>query len=209
MLNRLIDSTDAAILEHLQTNAKLTNVALASKVHLSPSPCLARVRALERDRIISRYVTVLDARSVGLGVSVYPAEFRQQVRDVVAAGRRVREVAIDLGISKQTVYSWRRQERVDQGIAAGLTSAERAELAAARRRIRELEAELAIHRKATELLKGTTSPKEIRGRRGDRRAWPAGATRLPRAQRLRVRLLRSTFARTLGPRSATSGSPTT
>jgi transposase len=71
----------------------------------------------------------------------------------------VRHVAGDLGISDQTVYSWRRQERIDQGIEPGLTSAERAELGAARRRIRELEVELAIHRKATELLKGTTSPK--------------------------------------------------
>ena len=79
--------------------------------------------------------------------------------NLVAAGRRVRDVAVDLGISDQTVYSWQRQERMDQGIEPGLTSAERAELAAARRRIRELEAELAIHRKAAELLKGTTSPK--------------------------------------------------
>ena len=71
----------------------------------------------------------------------------------------MRDVALDLGISEQTVYTWRRQERVDQGIEPGLTSAEQAELAAARRRIRELEAELAIHRKAAELLKGTTSPK--------------------------------------------------
>jgi transposase len=71
----------------------------------------------------------------------------------------VRDVALDLGISEQTVYTWRRQERVDRGIEPGLTSAEQAELAAAQRRIRELEAELAIHRKAAELLKGTTSPK--------------------------------------------------
>jgi hypothetical protein len=42
---------------------------------------------------------------------------------------------------------------------SGLSSGERAELVAARRRIRELEAELAIHRRAAELLKGTTSPK--------------------------------------------------
>jgi transposase len=71
----------------------------------------------------------------------------------------VGDIARDLGISDQTVYSWRRQERIDQGLEAGLTSGERAELVAARRRIRELEAELAIHRKAAELLKGTTSPK--------------------------------------------------
>lgn len=94
-----------------------------------------------------------------MGRRGYPAEFRQRVLDLITAGRRVRDVAVDLGISEQTVYGWRRQERVDQGIEPGLASGERAELAAARRRIRELEAELAIHRKAAELLKGTTSPK--------------------------------------------------
>ena len=89
----------------------------------------------------------------------YPAEFRQRVLDLVAAGRRVRDVAVDLGISDQTAYGWRRQERMDQGIEPGLTSAERAELAAARRRIRELETEIVVHRKEAELLKGSTSPK--------------------------------------------------
>jgi len=94
-----------------------------------------------------------------MGRRGYPAEFRRRVLDLIDAGRGVREVALDLDISEQTVYGWRRQERIDQGIEPGLTSAERAELAAARGRIRELEAELAIHRKAAELLKGTTSPK--------------------------------------------------
>jgi len=94
-----------------------------------------------------------------MGRSGYPAEFRRRVLDLLAAGRRVGDVAHDLGISDQAVYNWRRQERTDRGLEAGLTSGERAELQAARRRIRELEAELAIHRKAAELLKGTTSPK--------------------------------------------------
>lgn len=57
------------------------------------------------------------------------------------------------------MYAWRRQRRVDQGVEPGLSSTERAELTAARHRIRELETELAIHRMAAELLKGTTSPK--------------------------------------------------
>ena len=94
-----------------------------------------------------------------MGRRGYPPEFRQKVLDLVAGGRPVQDVARDLGISDQTVYSWRRQERIDQGLEAGLASGERAELLAARRRIRELEAELAIHRKTAELLKGTTSPK--------------------------------------------------
>lgn len=94
-----------------------------------------------------------------MGRRGYPAEFRRRALDLVAGGRRVSDIAHDLGISDQTVYDWRRQERIDRGIEAGLTSAERAELMAARRRIRELEQELAIHRKAAELLKGTTGPK--------------------------------------------------
>ena len=94
-----------------------------------------------------------------IGRRGYLPEFRQRVLDLVAAGRRVGDVARDLGISDQTVYDWRRQARIDHGLEAGLTSAERAELGAARRRIRELESEFAIHRRAAELLKETTSPK--------------------------------------------------
>jgi transposase-like protein len=102
---------------------------------------------------------LLSQKEDSMGRQGYPAEFRQRVLDLIAAGRRVRDIALDLGISEQTVYSWRRQERFDQGVEVGLTSAERAELLAARRRIRELEAELAVHRHAAALLKGTTSPK--------------------------------------------------
>src|SRR5205814_3748696 len=95
----------------------------------------------------------------GMGRRGYAAEFRKRVLDLIASGRRVADVARDLGISDQTVYAWRHQDHIDRGIELGLTSVERAELIAARRRIRELESELAIHRAAAELLKGTTSPK--------------------------------------------------
>jgi transposase-like protein len=95
-----------------------------------------------------------------MGRRGYPPEFRQRVLDLVAAGRGVEDVARDLGISDQTIYSWRPQDRVDHGLEAGLTSVERGELLSARRRIHELETELAIHRRAAELLKGTTSPKK-------------------------------------------------
>jgi transposase len=90
----------------------------------------------------------------------YPPEFRRRVLELVASGRKVRDVAKDLGISEQSIYVWRRQERIDRGQELGLTSEERAELAAARRRIRELETELAIHRRSTELLKDSTDPKD-------------------------------------------------
>jgi transposase-like protein len=59
------------------------------------------------------------------------------VVDLLAAGRKVADVARDLGISEQAIYGWR-QERIDRGLELGLSTAEKAELAAAKRRIREL-----------------------------------------------------------------------
>ena len=89
----------------------------------------------------------------------YPPEFRQRVVDLVEGGRKVSEIAAELEVSEQTIYSWRRQARIDAGVEPGISTSEQAELAAARRRIRELETELAIHRRATELLKEKTDPK--------------------------------------------------
>jgi transposase len=94
-----------------------------------------------------------------MGRRGYPAEFRRRVLDLVEAGRRVADVAVDLGVTEQTVYNWWRQDRIDRGLEAGLSTGERSELAAARKRIRELEAELAVHRRATELLKEGADPK--------------------------------------------------
>jgi len=81
------------------------------------------------------------------------------VVDLLETGRKVADVARDLGVSEQAIYGWRRQERIDRGLDAGLSTVEKAELAAARRRIRELEAELAVHRRASELLQETSHPK--------------------------------------------------
>lgn len=94
-----------------------------------------------------------------MGRRGYPPEFRRRVVDLVGAGRKVVDVARDLGVSEQTIYTWRRQERIDRGLVPGLTSVERDELAAAKRRIRELEAELEIHRRATALLAERSDPK--------------------------------------------------
>lgn len=90
----------------------------------------------------------------------YPAEFRQRVVDLVEAGDPVSQVAAELGISDQSVYTWRRRARVDAGTEAGLATAEKADLVALRNRVRELETELAIHRRATELLRGDVDPKD-------------------------------------------------
>jgi transposase-like protein len=80
------------------------------------------------------------------------------VIDLLATGRRVADVARDLGISEPAIYGWRRQERIDRGLEPGLSTRKQAELAAAQRRIRELEAEVAVHRRAAELLKETSAP---------------------------------------------------
>ena len=98
-------------------------------------------------------------RRAGPGRRGYPAEFRRRALDLLAAGKKVADLARDLDVSEQAIYGWRRQERIDQGIEAGLSTLERAELAAAKRRIRELETELAVHRRAAELLKERSDPK--------------------------------------------------
>ncbi|SCU83790.1 Bkd operon transcriptional regulator [Cupriavidus necator] len=66
-----LDQLDLKILAELQRDASLTNVELAARVNLSPSPCLARVRLLEQAGLISKRVTLLDARKLGLNVNVF------------------------------------------------------------------------------------------------------------------------------------------
>jgi Lrp/AsnC family transcriptional regulator, leucine-responsive regulatory protein len=61
-----LDATDLRILAQLQEDGSLTNVELARRVHLSPSPCLARVKALEAAGVIERYVALASAKLLGL-----------------------------------------------------------------------------------------------------------------------------------------------
>jgi transposase len=94
-----------------------------------------------------------------MGRRGYPPEFRRKVVDLVEAGRSVADVARDLGISDQSIYTWRRQDRIDRGLVPGLTSGEKAELATAKRRIAELETELHAMRRAIELVREVVPPK--------------------------------------------------
>ncbi len=66
-----LDAVDLRILRELQANAGLSNVELARRVHLSPSPCLARVKALEASGLIRQYVALLDAQQLGLHLNVF------------------------------------------------------------------------------------------------------------------------------------------
>ncbi len=66
-----MDRTDYRILHYLQNNARITNTELADAVGLSPSPCLRRVKALEKKGVIKRYAGIVDAKAVGLPISVF------------------------------------------------------------------------------------------------------------------------------------------
>jgi transposase len=89
----------------------------------------------------------------------YPVGFRRKVLDLIEAGRPVAEIAAQLGVSDQTIYNWRNQDQIDRGLRAGVSTSESVELAAARKRIRELETELAVTKRANELLKARSDPK--------------------------------------------------
>jgi Lrp/AsnC family leucine-responsive transcriptional regulator len=71
MTEMTLDRIDIKILNELQQDASLTNVELASRVNLSPSPCLARVRTLEKLGVIDRRIAVLDPAVLGLGVTAF------------------------------------------------------------------------------------------------------------------------------------------
>jgi DNA-binding Lrp family transcriptional regulator len=66
-----LDAIDLRILDELQRDGALSNVELARRVHLSPSPCLARVKALEAGGVIDRYVALANAKALGLGLNVF------------------------------------------------------------------------------------------------------------------------------------------
>lgn len=66
-----LDAIDIRILNELQQDASLTNVELAGRVGLSPSPCLARVRAMEQSGIIMSRVALLNPQMLGANLSVF------------------------------------------------------------------------------------------------------------------------------------------
>lgn len=88
-----LDAIDRAILGELQREGRLSNLELAQRVHLSPSACLRRVKALEDNGTIAQYVALVNPRAVGkhgvsftiinlesVGVTQIEA-FEQAVRD--------------------------------------------------------------------------------------------------------------------------------
>jgi Lrp/AsnC family leucine-responsive transcriptional regulator len=66
-----LDAIDGRIIAALQADGRLTNVDLAERVGLSPSPCLRRTKRLEREGYIDAYRAVLQRNQVGLGLTVF------------------------------------------------------------------------------------------------------------------------------------------
>jgi transposase-like protein len=89
----------------------------------------------------------------------YPPEFRRRALELVANGRTVRDVAASLGLAESCLYRWKSQDLIDRGLKPGVTTSESAELADARRRIRELEDEVKILRKAATTVDEVMRPK--------------------------------------------------
>jgi transposase len=102
----------------------------------------------------------------------YDPEFRRRVVELVRADRPVRVVAAELGLAEATVYRWKAQDLIDRGVKPGTLTSEQGELAIAKRRIKELETELALVKQAAKLLRRgcAQKPRSLL-------SWPGRASR--------------------------------
>jgi len=94
----------------------------------------------------------------------FPAEFRLRAVALVRAGKTITRTAEELGVSQAALHGWVRQDKIDRGELPCISTTEGAELKKAKRRIRELEMEVEILRRASKIL-------------GDERPYPKGFTR--------------------------------
>jgi len=92
MPSYVLDALDLKILRELQADGGLSNIDLAARVGLSPSPCLRRVRALENAGVIRGRVVLVDPASVGLAVNVFVrVTLERQIEENLAAFERAIE----------------------------------------------------------------------------------------------------------------------
>ena len=90
----------------------------------------------------------------------YPPGMRRQVVELARFGTRVKQLAVTFAISEATVYNWTKQDEIDRGEREGLSTDQAIELMAAKRRVRQLETELAVARKVNEVfLRQDLAPK--------------------------------------------------
>jgi len=80
-----LDLIDIRILNELQNDSSHSNVELAKRVHLSPSPCLMRVKALKDKGVIRNYVALADPKVLGLGLNVFISiSLKEQSKEALA-----------------------------------------------------------------------------------------------------------------------------
>lgn len=97
----------------------------------------------------------------------YPPEFRQRALDLVRSGRSVPEIAELLGIARSCPYRWKKQDLTGRGLEPGTARAESAGLVAARQRIRDLEEENKLLRKAAAAVR------EVVPQKSGTASWPS------------------------------------
>jgi Lrp/AsnC family leucine-responsive transcriptional regulator len=84
-----LDPIDLRILDALQENARITTLELAEKVGLSATPCARRVKRLEDEGLIERYVTLLNAERLGIGMNAFViVRLRNQTRQAIEVFER-------------------------------------------------------------------------------------------------------------------------
>ena len=90
----ILDETDLQILKTLQKNAKLTTKELADAVHLTPTPVFERQKRLEKRGYIKKYVAILDAEKLNLGLLVFCKVKLMQINHEIADAfvRRIQRI---------------------------------------------------------------------------------------------------------------------
>ena len=88
----------------------------------------------------------------------YSEEFREDVVRLIRGGSRVKQVSADMGVPEATLYVWLKRADIEDGVKPGLKDDELAELREARKRIRELEQENEILRRASAYLSQANLP---------------------------------------------------
>ncbi len=90
----ILDETDLQILKTLQKNAKLTTKELADAVHLTPTPVFERQKRLEKKGYIKKYVAILDAEKLNLGLQVFCKVKLKQINHEIADAfvRRIQRI---------------------------------------------------------------------------------------------------------------------